>query len=422
MEFLPKSEFINVMITRGFFNNCSNLENLDKQLRSKILTAYIGFDATAKSLHAGHLTQIMMLYWFQKCGHQPIVLMGGGTTKIGDPSFRQSERTLISEKEIEENISSIKKGFSSYINFKEGNNRALLLNNSEWLDKLNYIEMLRSYGSQFTIGRMLTFDSVKQRLEREQSLSFLEFNYMILQAIDFLELKKRHNCILQMGGSDQWGNIVNGIELTRRINRSEVFGLTSNLLTTADGKKMGKTQSGAVWIDPKMLNSFDFWQYWRNTDDKDVLKFLKLFTNIDIAECERLGKLIGKELNEAKVILATEVTRLAHGSVAAENAEKASLELFSETSKQSDGLPKHFLDLQTGESSFFLSKILVTIGFSKSNKEAKRLIADNGVKVNDELINQVDYSLSKDMLNVFVKISAGKKRHVLVKNNDIKSH
>ncbi|MFL2805948.1 MAG: tyrosine--tRNA ligase [Paracoccaceae bacterium] len=414
MKFRPKSDFMRIMLERGFYNDCTGAESLDEKLKTTTVSGYIGFDATAKSLHVGSLTQIMMLYWLQECGHKPIVLMGGGTTKIGDPSFRNEERALLSEDKINENITTIKKAFSNYINFDHGDNQAIILNNSEWLDQLNYIEMLRKFGSQFTIGRMLTFESVKQRLEREQSLSFLEFNYMILQAIDFLELKIRHNCILQMGGSDQWGNIVNGIELIRRIDRSESFGLTSNLLTNANGKKMGKTQSGAVWINEDMLNSFDFWQYWRNTDDKDVFRFLKLFTTMDIKECERLGKLKNEELNEAKVILATAVTRLAHGEQASENAKRAAYEVFSSSNTFINSLPKHNLSEDLISHEIPLFKALVLIGFCNSNKEAKRLISENGARVNDEIINNIEYSLKIDDFNEPLKISAGKKRHVLV--------
>ena len=414
MKFRPKSDFMKIMLERGFYNDCTGAESLDEKLKSTAVSGYIGFDATAKSLHVGSLTQIMMLYWLQKCGHKPIVLMGGGTTKIGDPSFRNEERALLSEEKINENIGTIKKAFSNYINFDHGDNRAIILDNSEWLDQLNYIEMLRKFGSQFTIGRMLTFESVKQRLEREQSLSFLEFNYMILQAIDFLELKIRHNCILQMGGSDQWGNIVNGIELIRKIDRSESFGLTSNLLTTADGKKMGKTQSGAVWINKDMLSSFDFWQFWRNTDDKDVFRFLKLFTTMDIKECERLGNLKNEELNEAKIILATEVTRLAHGEQASEIAKKAAYEVFSNSNLPIKNLPKHHISKDLILNELSLVKILVLIGFCNSNKEAKRLIIEQGARVNDKVISNIEYSFKVNDFSQPIKISAGKKRHVLV--------
>ena len=414
MKFRPKSDFMKIMLERGFYNDCTGAESLDEKLKATTVSGYIGFDATAKSLHVGSLTQIMMLYWLQECGHKPIVLMGGGTTKIGDPSFRNEERALLSEEKINENIGTIKKAFSNYINFDHGDNRAIILDNSEWLDQLNYIEMLRKFGSQFTIGRMLTFESVKQRLEREQSLSFLEFNYMILQAIDFLELKIRHNCILQMGGSDQWGNIVNGIELIRKIDRSESFGLTSNLLTTADGKKMGKTQSGAVWINKDMLSSFDFWQFWRNTDDKDVFRFLKLFTTMDIKECERLGNLKNEELNEAKIILATEVTRLAHGEQASESAKKAAYEVFSNSNLPIKNLPKHHISKDLILNELSLVKILVLIGFCNSNKEAKRLIIEQGARVNDKVISNIEYSFKVNDFSQPIKISAGKKRHVLV--------
>ena len=316
MVFRPKSDFLNIMISRGFIADCTDYAGLDHLLSTEICPGYIGFDATAKSLHVGSLMQIMMLRWLQKTGGKPITLMGGGTTKIGDPSFRADERPLLNDKQIEENISGIKGIFLNFLNFGEKPSDALMINNAEWLDELNYIQFLREIGGHFSVNRMLSFESVKSRLDREQSLSFLEFNYMILQAYDFYELNQRYGCKLQMGGSDQMGNIINGMELSRRKANAKVFGLTSPLLTTSDGKKMGKSQNGAVWLNKEMLSPFDFWQFWRNTADADVGKFLKLYTEIDLAECEKLGALKGAEINEAKSILANHVTTLCHGEKA----------------------------------------------------------------------------------------------------------
>ncbi len=328
MTYHPKSDFMRVMMTRGFLADCTDYQALDEALVKGVVPGYIGFDATAKSLHVGGLIQIMMLRWLQKTGHKPIVLMGGGTTKVGDPSFRADERPLLTPAQIDENIAGIKRVFDAYVSFGTGATDAMMVNNAEWLDGLNYLDFLRDIGRHFSINRMLSFESVKSRLDREQSLSFLEFNYMILQAYDFLELHRRYGCLLQMGGSDQWGNIVNGIDLTRRVLDQQIFGLTSHLLTTSDGKKMGKSQSGAVWLNADMLSPYEFWQYWRNTTDADVGRFLKLFTEIDIDECDRLGALSGAEINDAKIVLANAVTTLCHGTEAAKAAEATARDVF----------------------------------------------------------------------------------------------
>ncbi len=321
MTYHPKSDFIAVMMQRGFLADCTDYQGLDEALVKGGQPGYIGFDATAKSLHVGSLIQIMMLRWLQKTGNKPITLMGGGTTKVGDPSFRADERPLLTPDAIDANIAGIKDVFSAYLTYGDGPTDAMMINNAEWLDDLNYLDFLRDIGRHFSINRMLSFESVKSRLDREQSLSFLEFNYMILQAYDFMELYRRYGCILQMGGSDQWGNIVNGIDLTRRVIDGEVYGLTSPLLTTSDGKKMGKSQSGAVWLNPEMLSPYEFWQFWRNTTDADVGRFLKLYSELPVDECDRLGALAGSEINEAKIRLANEVTTLLHGADAAANAE-----------------------------------------------------------------------------------------------------
>ena len=330
MTYHPKSNFMRVMMTRGFLADCTDYQGLDEVLAKGVVPAYIGFDATAKSLHVGSLIQIMMLRWLQKTGGKPIVLMGGGTTKVGDPSFRADERPLLSAAQIDENIVGIRQVFSSYVTFGDGASDAMMVNNAEWLDQLNYLDFLRDIGRHFSINRMLSFESVKSRLDREQSLSFLEFNYMILQAYDFLELNRRYGCLLQMGGSDQWGNIVNGIDLTRRVADTGIFGLTSPLLTTSDGRKMGKSAGGAVWLNGAMLSPYEFWQFWRNTSDADVGRFLKLYTELPVEECERLGALAGSEINGAKIILANAVTGLLHGAAAAEAAEATARQVFEQ--------------------------------------------------------------------------------------------
>ena len=413
MTYHPKSDFMAVMMTRGFLADCTDYQGLDKVLVKGVVPAYIGFDATAKSLHVGSLIQIMMLRWLQKTGHKPITLMGGGTTKVGDPSFRADERPLLSAEQIDDNIAGIKKVFSAYIRYDESPSGALMLNNAEWLDGLNYLDFLRDIGRHFSINRMLSFESVKSRLDREQSLSFLEFNYMILQAYDFLELNRRYGCLLQMGGSDQWGNIVNGIDLTRRVLDKEIYGLTSPLLTTSDGKKMGKSAAGAVWLNADMLSAYEFWQFWRNTTDADVGRFLKLYTELPVEECDRLGALGGSEVNGAKIILANEVTALAHGRATAEAVEATAREVF-ERGGIGDDLPT--LTLAAGEVGDGISivQLIVRSGLAASGKEAKRLIADNGARMNDKPLTDAGLMLSAADLAAPVKLSAGKKRHALV--------
>jgi tyrosyl-tRNA synthetase len=413
MTYHPKSDFMAVMMTRGFLADCTDYQGLDEALAKGVVPAYIGFDATAKSLHVGSLIQIMMLRWLQKTGHKPITLMGGGTTKVGDPSFRADERPLLSAEQIDDNIAGIKKVFSAYIRYDESPGGALMLNNAEWLDGLNYLDFLRDIGRHFSINRMLSFESVKSRLDREQSLSFLEFNYMILQAYDFLELNRRYGCLLQMGGSDQWGNIVGGIDLTRRILDHEVYGLTSPLLTTSDGKKMGKSAAGAIWLNADMLSSYEFWQFWRNTTDADVGRFLKLYTELPVDECDRLGALGGSEINAAKIILANEVTTLAHGRAAAEAAEAPAREVF-EKGGIGDDLPTLILSADEIGDGISIVQVLVRSGLAASGKEAKRLIADNGARIDDQPLTDAGLMLSASDLAAPVKLSAGKKRHALV--------
>ncbi len=414
MTYHPKSDFIRVMIERGFLADCTDYQGLDEAFAAGVVPAYIGFDATAKSLHVGSLIQIMMLRWLQKTGHQPITLMGGGTTKVGDPSFRADERPLLTADQIDDNISGIKKVFAAYIDYDTGAaNSALMLNNAEWLDGLNYLDFLRDIGKHFSVNRMLSFESVKSRLDREQSLSFLEFNYMILQAYDFLELNRRYGCKLQMGGSDQWGNIVNGIDLTRRVLDHQIFGLTSPLLTTSDGKKMGKSLSGAIWLNDEMLSSYEFWQFWRNTTDADVGRFLKLYTELPVEECDRLGALEGVEINEAKIILANEVTALLHGTDAAQAAEKTAKEVFEKGGVGED-LPTLTLATSDVASGISIVQLIVKSGLAGSGKEAKRLISEGGAKMNDDILTDAGLMISAADLETPIKLSAGKKRHALV--------
>tara|TARA_B100000242_G_scaffold290483_1_gene261963 strand:+ start:74 stop:1288 length:1215 start_codon:yes stop_codon:yes gene_type:complete len=401
------------MIERGFVAECTDYEGLDNSILNGNIAAYIGFDATAQSLHVGSLIQIMMLRWLQKTGGQPITLMGGGTTKVGDPSFRADERPLLSEAHIEGNISGIKKVFSAYLDYGEKPNDALMINNDEWLSNLNYLEFLRDIGRHFSVNRMLSFESVKSRLDREQSLSFLEFNYMILQAYDFYELNKRYNCKLQMGGSDQLGNIINGMELTRRISDERVFGLTSPLLTTSDGKKMGKSQDGAIWLNANMLSPYEFWQFWRNTTDADVARFLKLYTELPLEECSRLEKLEGSEVNDAKIILANEVTALLHGRDAALTAAQTSSEVFEKGGIGEDLPTISFRENEISDG-VPIVQAFVKAGLAKSGKEAKRLIAENGARLDDKLVTNTNLVLTAKMLTKPVKLSAGKKRHALV--------
>jgi tyrosyl-tRNA synthetase len=402
------------MQSRGYLQDCSDFEGLDQALRKKTISAYIGFDATANSLHVGSLIQIMILRWLQQTGHKPITLMGGGTTKIGDPSGKDQSRQLLSSNEINENIVGIRKVFDKYLQFGMEKTDAVQPNNSEWLENLNYIDFLRDYGRHFTINRMLAFDSVKLRLEREQPLTFLEFNYMLLQAYDFMELNNRYDCTLQLGGSDQWGNIVNGIDLTRRINKTEVFGLTTPLLTKADGSKMGKSADGAIWLNSEKLEPYLFWQFWRNTMDEDVGRFLRLFTELSIDECKKLENLKGSEINYAKRILATEITTLAHGKKAATDAEKTAQNVFNEGSSN-DGLPTMFINKKEFENGVTAAQLFVRAGLCQSGKEAKRLITEGGAKINDVIIQEPSKTFFKTDMIEDVKLSAGKKRHSLVK-------
>ena len=413
MTYHPKSEFMAVMMQRGFLADCTDYQGLDEALSIGVTPAYIGFDATAKSLHVGSLIQIMMLRWLQKTGHKPITLMGGGTTKVGDPSFRADERPLLTDIQIDDNIAGIKRVFENYISYDDSPTGALMLNNAEWLDNLNYLEFLRDIGRHFSVNRMLSFESVKSRIDREQSLSFLEFNYMILQAYDFLELNRRYGCLFQMGGSDQWGNIVNGIDLTRRVLDHEIYGLTSQLLTTSDGKKMGKSLNGAIWLNADMLSPYEFWQFWRNTTDADTGRFLKLYTELPIEDCDRLGALAGADINSAKIILANEVTTLLHVAAAAAAAEATARAVF-EKGGVGDELPTLTLTKADVGDGISIVQLLVKSGLASTGKEAKRLIAEDGAKLNDAALNNTGLVLQLSDFANPVKLSKGKKRHTLV--------
>ena len=415
MTYKPRSEFLNVMVRRGYMQDCTDLQGLDEKLLAGVVPAYIGYDATAQSLHVGHLLNIMMLRWLQKTGHRPITLMGGGTTKVGDPSFRSDERPLLSPAQIAENIATIRGVFGKYLSY--GDNGAVMLDNAEWLDGLNYLDFLRDIGRFFSVNRMLSFESVKSRLDRDQSLSFLEFNYMILQAYDFLEIHRREGCLLQMGGSDQWGNIVNGIDLTRRVAGAEVFGLTSPLLTTSDGRKMGKSQGGAIWLNADLLSPYDFWQFWRNTTDADVGRFLKLYTELPVPECDRLGALGGAEVNAAKVILANEVTTLCHGAEAARAAEATARATF-EDGGVGEALEVRLLTRAQLGAGLANTHVLTTTAITASSKEAKRLISEKGLRFNNELVVNPNDLVTADMIGSELKVSVGKKKHFVVRLAD----
>jgi tyrosyl-tRNA synthetase len=408
-----KSDFLDVLASRGFIHQLSDAEGLDARAAAGPITGYVGFDATAPSLHIGNLLSIMMLRWLQKTGHKPIALMGGGTSKIGDPSGKDAQRSLLSNEQVNANIASIRTVFSRFLDFKAG---ASMANNADWLDRLLYIPLLQEVGRHFTINRMLTFDSVKLRLDREQPLTFLEFNYMILQAYDFVELYKRQGCVLQMGGSDQWGNIVNGIELGRRMLDVQLFALTTPLLTTASGAKMGKTETGAVWLNADMMPPYDYWQFWRNSEDTDVVKLLKLFTELPLPEIGRLAGLQGQEINEAKKILATEATALLHGRDAAEEAERTARTTF-ETGGLATSLPTVELPRQEFEQGLGVLAVFIKAGLVPSTSEARRQIKSGGLKVNDAAVTDEKLVLTKKELTAegVIKLSLGKKRHVLVK-------
>jgi tyrosyl-tRNA synthetase len=408
-----KSDFLQVLAERGFIHQVSDADGLDARAAAGAITAYVGFDATAPSLHIGNLLTIMMLHWLQKTGHKPIALMGGGTSKIGDPSGKDTSRSLLTAAQIDANIASIRTVFARFLDFEAG---ATMANNADWLDRLHYIPFLREVGRHFTINKMLTFDSVKLRLDREQPLTFLEFNYMILQAYDFVELHQRHGCILQMGGSDQWGNIVNGIDLGRRLLNAELFALTTPLLTTSSGAKMGKTETGAVWLNADMMSPYDYWQFWRNCEDADVGRLLKLFTELPLDEIARLAALKGQELNEAKKVLATEASALLHGRDEAVQAAETARRTFEEGTL-AETLPTVETPRARLEAGLGVLAACVEVGFASSNGEARRHIRGGGLKVNDETVTDEKMVLTPAHLTPegVIKLSLGRKRHVLLK-------
>lgn len=406
------NDFIKILKERGYLHQLTAEESFSNLAAKEKIIGYIGFDCTAKSLHVGSLIQIMMLRILQQCGHQPIVLMGGGTTKVGDPSGKDEARKMLSVVDINENKVSLQSVFAKFIDF--GTNAAVMADNAEWLDNIGYVDFLREYGKHFSVNRMLGFDSVKLRLEREQNLSFLEFNYMLLQAYDFVELYKRYGCRLQMGGSDQWGNIVNGVDLARRLELPEIFGITSNLITTSSGAKMGKTASGAIWLNADMLSAYDYWQFWRNTEDADVERFLKMFTELPLSEITKLAALRDKEINEAKIILANEATSMCHGREAATNAYETARRTFDQGGGGED-LPTYQLSPETLKQGISLFKILHLSSLASSGGEAKRLVQGGGVRINNQPVNDEMYMLSRiDFKDEVCKISVGRKKHLLV--------
>ena len=411
-----KSDFLNVLAARGFIHQVSEPDALDALAREKAITAYIGFDCTAPSLHVGSLLPIMLLYWLQQTGHRPIALMGGGTTRVGDPSGKDESRRLLTDETINENLKGIRAIFSKFLTFDDAGGSAVMANNADWLNTLNYIDFLRDVGRHFSINRMLSFDSVKLRLDRQQELSFLEFNYMILQAYDFVELYRRYGCVLQMGGSDQWGNIVNGIDLGRRLHNAQFFALTAPLITTSSGAKMGKTAAGAVWLKADLVSPYEYWQYWRNTEDADVERFLKLFTVLPLDEIARLAALRGQDINEAKKVLATEATALVHGRAAADEAAATARATFEEGGLDAN-LPT--VEVPRGEISDGLGVLaaFVKAGLAASNGEVRRAIANNAILVNDVRVTSDKAVIGEGDVTPegVVKLSLGRKRHVLLK-------
>ena len=408
------NKFLKEFKDRGFYYQCTNEKELSNLINKKKIKAYIGFDCTAASLHVGSLLQIMCLRLLQKHGHQPIVLLGGGTTRIGDPSGKDKTRKILSEKEIKKNSTNIKKILKNFLNTKDKKIKPIFVDNFKWLKKLNYISFLRDIGKHFTINKMLTFDSVKTRLEREQSLSYMEFNYMILQAYDFLELNQKAKCELQIGGSDQWGNIVNGVELIKRHSDREVFGLTTPLITLSSGAKMGKTAEGAIWLDKNFLSAYDYWQFWRNTDDRDVIRFLKFFTEVDLDKIEILKN---KNINQLKILLANKTTQMLHGKKESMNAEKIAKETFSENSSGSN-LPSFKIQKSTLDNKMNIIDLIILSGLENSKSEVRRLINGNAIKIDNEIVKDQNFQINQGLLkNNFIKLSIGKKRHLKIEIN-----
>jgi len=408
------NKFLKEFKDRGFFYQCTGEDDLSKLLDKEKINGYIGFDCTAESLHVGSLLQIMCLRLLQKHGHRPIVLLGGGTTRIGDPSGKDKTRTILREEEIEKNIKNIEKILKNFLNIKDPKTKPIFVNNYSWLKNLNYISFLRDIGKHFTINKMLSFDSVKTRLEREQSLSYMEFNYMILQAYDFLELNKKENCVLQMGGSDQWGNIVNGVDLIKRHSNKQAYGLTTPLITLASGAKMGKTESGAVWLDKKFLSPYDYWQFWRNIDDRDVLKFLKIFTDLSVDEIEKIKN---SNINQLKILLANKATEMLHGEKEAKNSEETAKQTFADNS-MGDNLPSITVNEKDLKSEITIVDLIILSKLETSKSEIRRLIKGNGIKINNQVISEEKLMITKDLFqNNLIKLSIGKKRHIKIEIN-----
>ena len=408
------NKFLKEFKERGLFYQCTNEEDLSKLLDTKKIKGYIGFDCTAESLHVGSLLQIMCLRLLQKHGHKPIVLLGGGTTRIGDPSGKDKTRTMLSEKEIEKNIKNIEKILKKFLDIKDPKIRPIFVNNYSWLKNLNYISFLRDIGKHFTINKMLSFDSVKTRLEREQSLSYMEFNYMILQAYDFLELNKKKGCSLQIGGSDQWGNIINGVELIKRYSNKQVYGLTTPLITLASGTKMGKTESGAIWLDERFLSAYEYWQFWRNTDDRDVIKFLKIFTDLEVNEINKIEK---KNINELKILLANETTKMLHGKKAAQTSEQAAKEAFSGNILSSNS-PSFKIKKEDFNEQMNIIDLVILSRLENSRSEIRRLIKGNAIKLNNKIVSDEKFLIDRKLFNKdYLKLSIGKKRHLKIEFN-----
>ncbi len=408
------NKFLKEFKERGFFYQCTNEDGLSNQLDKEKTKAYIGFDCTAESLHVGSLLQIMCLRLLQKHGHQPIVLLGGGTTRIGDPSGKDKTRKILSENEIKKNTNNIEKILNKYLNTKNKKTKPIFVNNFSWLKNLNYISFLRDIGRHFTINKMLTFDSVKNRLDREQSLSYMEFNYMILQSYDFLELNKKEKCLLQIGGSDQWGNIVNGVDLIKRYSNKQVFGLTTPLITLASGAKMGKTENGAIWLDKNFLTPYEFWQFWRNTDDRDVIKFLKFFTDVELDKINELEK---KDINYLKILLANETTSMLHGQKEAKNCEDMAKAAFSGDSSDIN-LPTKKIDQINFQKEINIIDLIIILKLEKSRSEIRRLIKGNAIKINNKIIDNEKFIIQRELFNKnFIKLSIGKKRHLKIEIN-----
>jgi len=417
--FRPQSEFLRSLIERGHVHQCTDFEALDAAAQSGIVTAYVGYDLTASSLHVGNMATIMLLRRLQKAGGKPIVLLGGGTTRVGDPSGKDEMRKMLTVEDIEANKASIRTVFERFLNFGDGPTDAVMVDNADWLLKLNYIDFLRDIGRHFSVNRMLSMDSVRLRLEREQPLTFIEFNYMVLQGYDFVELNRRHKCVLQMGGSDQWGNIINGVELARRMDGAELYGLTTPLVTTASGAKMGKTAQGAVWLNPDRLSPYDYWQFWRNTEDADVSRFLRLFTDLPMAEIEQLDALEGARINDAKIALANAATAMLHGADAAQEAERTARATF-ESGAVDLGLPTTMISLAELSAGLSLTSALEKSGLAASKGEGKRKIAEGAVRVNDVVVEDANSVLNADSLTDqrLIKLSLGKKRHALLRVAD----